>query len=327
MNEPFETELPCDPSTWQHPVPELAPPPRVVPMVIQWQLLQHRVLLIIGGAFVLVSLLVFIVPQFAAGNRFESPWQLFPFLHLAVGLGMVIVPLIAWRGRVAVLKRGQLAPARIVALQNQSSSRAPGEKSYGVRNVDGPWLAYETALAQAKRFWTTTLPAGPPESLNPASMILSGFGCVLMGFGLFAVVFTVAALAIIWLSNRPVGFADRGGESLLLLGFMAVYLGGVWFMRRWVEQTMRFASGELTMGASGVPSTVRCRFVFSIANGREIDATAYIDLRQRLERGQATPADLAVYLPDEPRHAVLLGGLWPPLAIRDGQWVRHPQAE
>src|SRR5262249_46352201 len=149
MSEPVEIKLSDDPDTRLQPVPELAPPPRAVPLAIQWQLLRHRVLLVVGAAFVLVSLLVFIVPQFAAGNRFESPWQLFPFLHLAVGLGMILVPVVGWRQRVAVLQWGRLAPARLVALQDQSTTRAPGGETGGVRNVAGPWLDFETALAQA----------------------------------------------------------------------------------------------------------------------------------------------------------------------------------
>lgn len=292
-------------------------------MAIQWSLLQYPVLLVIGCAFVLISL-VFILPQFVAGNRFESPWQFLPILHMSVGLGMVIVPLVGWRRRVGILKGGELAPARIVAIQNQGTVRSYDQESYAVRNLAGSWLDYETALAQAQRLWTSTLPAAPPESPNVASMVLSGFGCILMGFGLFGVVFTIVMLEFIWLNNQPVRFVERGGQSLLILGFMAVYLACVWFGRRWIKKTKRFASGELAIGALGVPSTVRCRFVFPISDGSDAEVMAYLDLLPRLHGIRATAEDLVVYLPYEPKRALLLGGIWPPISIQDGGWVQQP---
>lgn len=321
MADAFDTAPPVALSTGKLLVPELAPPPRTVPMSIQWQLLDYRVVVIVGGAFVLVSLLGFIVPQIAAGHRFESPWQLFPFLHLAVGLGMVIVPLVAWRRRVAILKQGVLAPARIVALQDQGRGRATSEQSYGVRNVSGPWLDFEIGFPKAQRFWASTIPTAPAGSINPVSAIMNGFGCVLLFFGAFTVLFFAVGLTLVWISGNQT-VAEKAVATLLSMAFLALYLAFVWFGRRWTAQVNLFATGQLPMGQLGIPSTVRCRFVYSALEGGEKEAIAYIDLGQRLQTGQATPADLVVYLPDEPQRALLLGGLWPPLLVQDGEWVR-----
>jgi len=312
------------------PIPEsgrdlssLAPPPRRVPLAIQWQLFSCSVVLIVGAAFVLVSLLAFIIPQLVAGNRFESAWQFFPFIHLVVGLGMVMAPLIAWRRKVALLRQGQLAPTRITAIQDQGSRSVPHRESHGVRNLGGPWVDYETALIRARKFWNSTLLAGPPEAFNPVTLVLSGFGCILTGFGLFGALFTVAALPIIWFGKQQGDELARACQTLALLAFMAVYLGTAWFMRRWVNKVKRFFAGELSMGEFKIVPLVRCRHVFTTADGRQLESTAYLDLRERLRHRNSTAADVAAYWPDDPERALLLGSIWPPITIENGSWVRQ----
>ncbi len=301
-------------------MPELASPPRPVPWTIQWQLLQYRILLVIGCAFVLVSLLVFIVPQLAAGNRFESAWQIFPFIHLSVGLGLLIGPLVNWRRRVAILKWGELAPATIVALQDQGTTCSTGEESYGVRNVTGPWLDFDTAFAKAQTFWNRTLPSARPGASDFPSSVLMIFGCFAAAMGIFASFFMVAMLTFTWLSNEPV--TKKILWTLFCLGFLAAYLVAVWIIRRCAAKMNRFISGELTMENLGVPTIARCRFVFRAPDGRGCTATADIDLRHRLQTAEANPTDLAIYLPHERNRYLLIGGFWPPIAFQDGKWVR-----
>jgi hypothetical protein len=222
---------------------------------------------------------------------------------------------------VGILKHGQLARARVVAFQNQSAVRSAGDESYGVKNVHGPWLDFETGLAQAQRFRANTLPVAPPGLFNPITAIMTGFGCILLSFAAFAVVFFVVALTFVWIGgNQPV--SEKAVQTLLGLTFLAAYLAVLWFIRRWLTRMKQFASGKLSMAQVGIPSIAHGRFVFSTPDGSKHEVTAYMDLRQRLETGQANPADLAVYLPDDPQRVILLGGLWPPIAIQDGEWVR-----
>lgn len=300
-------------------LPDLASPPRRVPLAIQWQLISHRISIVIGVAFVLVSL-VFIVPQFAAGARFESPFQLIPFVHLTVGLGMMLVPFILWRRRVAVLRWGRLAAARLIALQDQGSHHSPSPESYGVRNTDGPWLDYPVAFARARQFWNR--PAISPGSIPLGSipfplLILGGFGCFVIACGLFTIVFMTVMVTMMWLSDAP--FAEKVNGTLFCLAFLAAYLGVCWLMLRAFKTMKRFASGELPMSQAGVPTVVHSRLAFFDESGRERVVTAYVDLRHRLQTGESNPSDWVVYLSDEPDRIVLLGGVWPPIEVQAGQ--------
>lgn len=302
-------------------LPDLDSPPRTVPWVIQWHLISQRVRMVIGVgvAFVLASL-VFIVPQFAAGARWESPFQLIPFVHLTVGLGMMLVPLIQWRRKVAVLKWGRLAAARLLALQDQGTRRSPNGESFGVRNIDGPWLDYPAAFARARQFWNRpAISAGsiPVGSIPFPLIILGGFGCFVIACGLCTIVFMIVMVTMMWLSDAP--FAAKVNGTLFCLAFLGAYLGICWLMLRAFRKMKRFASGELPMSQVGVPTIVHGRLAFLDESGRERVVTAAIDLRHRLQTGESNPSDWVVYLPDEPDRIVLLGGVWPPIEIQAGQ--------
>jgi len=234
---------------------------------------------------------------------------------------MVIVPLVAWRRRVAVLKWGYVAMARIVAIQYQGTVRRPGEESHGVRNLAGPWSDYETALAQARRFWTSMPPTAPPASFDVARFTLGGMGCFLWVAGMFAVLFMGLWLVLLWLSDNLVARKVEG--TLFIVGFTAAYLGVIWLMRRWFMQVKRFAAGALSIGHIGVRPTVRARFIFSTTEGHKTEVEANIDLRPRLESYRTSPEDLVVHLSEDPQRALLLGGTWPPIVIENGEWARQ----
>ncbi len=155
-------------------------------------------------------------------------------------------------------------------------------------------------------------------------------GCFVTGIGLFGLAWAVVAVPFIWLGQAAGG---RGaGEKMLMtlavLGFTALFLAVAWGIRRVVDRMARIAAGGMTPAAMGIEPIARCRFVFPLPDGREAEATASVNLRSRLQAGRAGPDDVAIYVPGEPQRALLLGGFWPPLTLRDGEWVqRRPPRE
>ncbi len=161
MDEPDHCLRRPDRAGWSHEGP--GPAPRPVPLAVQWQLFDAKPAVVVGMLFVVVSS-AFLVALLSDAGGLHSLWQVFPLLHLAVGLGLAIVPLVLWRRRVAILKHGRLAPARIVAAQDRGGTAPHGEGS--MVNTAGPWLDFERSFAQAQSFWTKTridAPRGRPR--------------------------------------------------------------------------------------------------------------------------------------------------------------------
>jgi len=82
-----------------------------------------------------------------------------------------------------------------------------------------------------------------------------------------------------------------------------------------------WASGQATPASLGVRPVVACRFRFELSGAEVATAQALVDLTGRLVVGKANPADIAIYDPRRPRHALLLSSFSPSLAVSDfRQW-------
>jgi hypothetical protein len=317
MNEPVVCQEPDAGSGAKrlNKTPELMPAPRLVPWAIQWQFFHGCPFCIIGMFFLVVSS-AFLVAMNSDSDSQYSYWRAFPLIHFSVGLGLVIAPLVKWRRRVAILKHGVLAPARIVGIQNRRQTCAQGQESNA--SAGDSWLEFDRAFKQMRALWGTRLQ--PPAILtSPATTIL---GCVFTCFGLYGAFWAIVVVACIWIGNSGT-LGDRFLSSLPVLGFMAVWFGVLWVISSGVGRLRRLGRGsEMTPANFGMEPVAICRFVFRLPNGRETQATASVDLRSRFETGNAKPDDIAIYLPDDPQRALLLGGLSPPVAICDGEFVQ-----
>jgi len=297
----------------------LAPAPRPVPLAVQWQLFSARPAVFIGLVF-LCGGGAFLVAFLSNPEGLWTPWVVIPTIHLGVGVGLTTVPIVRWRRAVAILKHGQVAAARLVAVQDRGGIGHDGE---AMVNTAGPWVDYERSFAQTQMFWTTPRIEAAPA----APLVLKLMGWCVALIGLFGVAWAVVVVALLWLGPAA---GERGaGENMLLtlaLGaFAALFLGTTWFMRRVFNRMGHFAAGGMSPATVGIEPVARCRFVFKLPEGQEAAVIASVNLRWRLQSGRAEPQDIAIFLPDEPQRALLLGGLWPRLSVRDGQWVQHPR--
>ncbi|MEZ6139073.1 MAG: hypothetical protein R3B84_00745 [Zavarzinella sp.] len=292
--------------------------PRKVPLSVQLRMLQHPVMIVIGCVFILFSSVVFIIPQLAAGNRFESPWQFFPFIHLLIGLGMVLVPLAQLRKRVQILKNGVMTPAIIFAIQDQGITNSTSHEPMGVKNVSGQWLDFDTGYVKAREFWEKTIPIARNGQSNPLTVLMPVFGCVLMAFGAFIVLFFAVFVFLIWFNGKqPIS------EKIIWTGgacaFLLIYLVSVWVGQRWITKVKQFSEGHVSIGQMGIPTIVCCRFIYAVSEEIK-ESMLYIDFRFRLQTGQSDPSDLAVYDPSNPQQVILLGGFSPPISYSHGKW-------
>jgi hypothetical protein len=308
--------FPSVPSVRSRELPFLAPAPRAVPWAIQWQLFGGRVFCAVGLLFVGVSSVLLALFWSEARGRLVHLGQLFPLLHLSMGLGLTIVPICLWRRKVAIMKHGQLAPARLVAAQARGHWVRQSDGS--MADVGGPWIDYEQAFEQVRALRATQLNVPPGFSTMVPFM-----GCMIAAFGLFALATALLAVAGIWFGRNQLEPAEKLLATMGILTFLAVLLGVALLIRSSVLRMRRLKNREITPAALGLKVVDRCRFVFALPDGHEVEVTANVDLRSRLEKGDAEPDDVAIYLADAPRRTLLLGGLSPPVTIWNEQWVQQ----
>lgn len=303
------------------PAPYLIEPPRRVPFSVQWQLLgRHTLFMMYVGAFFAGISLVFILPPFFAAD--DGPrngayyfWRLFPFIHLIVGLGLLSAPIIAWQRRVAILRHGQLAPVHIVAFQDA--------------NTCGPWVIFDPeTFAKTKWFTDATLASMFAEAAPGQIFFLKGFrlvtGAFLILVGIMGLLIGLTLVGLVWFGgNAAANTVEQKLQwTLYGLGIVALAGGAPYLMWRMTIQGMDPFMGKVNPDKSRMKPTANFRFVFSLPEGTKVEAIARVDLRTRLQEQRTDSADLAIYLPQNPKCVLLLDSFWPAIEIRDGHLVQ-----